>query len=166
MDGQGNLFPVPTKNPPIKPFLKWAGGKTRLLRSLRESLPPQRFRRYFEPFVGGGAFFFHLSPSKAFLADSNPELINCYEIVRDQPEELIDALSSFRISEPDFYRIRALEPKELSPVDRAARLIYLNKTCYNGLYRVNKQGQFNTQISLCRLPNNFGGCWQGRLRLS
>ncbi len=144
MDGQGNLFPVPTKNPPIKPFLKWAGGKTRLLRSLRESLPPQRFRRYFEPFVGGGAFFFHLSPSKAFLADSNPELINCYEIVRDQPEELIDALSSFRISEPDFYRIRALEPKELSPVDRAARLIYLNKTCYNGLYRVNKQGQFNT----------------------
>jgi DNA adenine methylase len=144
MPVQGNIFPEQTKRLPAKPFLKWAGGKTRLLRSLRESLPPQSFHRYFEPFVGGGAFFFHLSPREAFLADSNPELINCYEIARNQPEELIDALSNFGISEPDFYRIRALEPKELSPVDRAARLIYLNKTCYNGLYRVNKQGQFNT----------------------
>jgi DNA adenine methylase len=140
---QGNIFAEQVEVSPVKPFLKWAGGKTRLLRSLRGSLP-QEFHRYLEPFVGGGAFFFHLAPSKAFLIDSNPELINCYEVVRWQPEELIDSVSRLKISEVDFYRIRALEPEKLSPVDRAARLIYLNKTCYNGLYRVNKQGRFNT----------------------
>ena len=144
LDGQGNLFAVPSKDLPIKPFLKWAGGKTRLLRSLRESLPRQGFSRYFEPFVGGGALFFHLAPNEAVLGDSNPELINCYEVVRDHPVELTGELSKFRISEAEFYKQRGLNPDELSPVKRAARLIYLNKTCYNGLYRVNKLGLFNT----------------------
>ena len=127
----------------IKPFLKWAGGKTRLLAALRQSLPPQ-FNRYFEPFVGGGAFFFDLSPKTAVLGDSNPELMNCYEVVRDQPAELIEYIADLRVNGPEFYRLRELDPETLPAVARAARLIYLNKTCYNGLYRVNKHGRFNT----------------------
>jgi DNA adenine methylase len=127
----------------IKPFLKWAGGKTRLLGALRESLPP-RFNRYIEPFVGGGALYFDLSPKAAVLGDSNPELMNCYEVVRDQPEELIEYISELRVSGHEFYKLRELDADTLPAVARAARLIYLNKTCYNGLYRVNKQGKFNT----------------------
>jgi DNA adenine methylase len=94
--------------------------------------------------VGGGAFFFGLSPGTAVLSDSNPELISCYRVVRETPEELIEELSHYRVSEAEFYRVRACHPDEMSPVQRAARFIYLNKTCYNGLYRVNKSGQFNT----------------------
>jgi len=140
---QGKLFVEERQPLRIKPFLKWAGGKTRLLAALRQSLPP-RFNRYFEPFVGGGAFYFDLSPRVAVLGDSNPELMNCYEVVRDQPEELIESISKLRVSEPEFYRLRELDPDTLPAVTRAARLIYLNKTCYNGLYRVNKRGRFNT----------------------
>lgn len=127
----------------IRPFLKWAGGKTRILRVLRQSVPPS-FQRYFEPFVGGGALFFDLSPSDAILSDSNAELISCYEVVRDSPDALIQELSHYAISEAEFYRVRALQPEELSPIESAARFIYLNKTCYNGVYRVNKNGSFNT----------------------
>jgi DNA adenine methylase len=137
------LFQQELKPVRIKPFLKWAGGKTRLLPALRQSLPP-RFNRYFEPFLGGGAFFFDLSPGIAILGDSNPELINCYQIVRERPRDLLAALSKLRVNESEFYRLRELEAEKLPPVVRAARLIYLNKTCYNGLYRVNRQGRFNT----------------------
>jgi DNA adenine methylase len=140
---QQNLFVEEGGPLRIRPFLKWAGGKTRLLPALRQSLPP-RFNRYFEPFVGGGAFFFDLSPSQAVLGDSNPELINCYEVVREQPETLMRSISKLRVSKAEFYRLRELDPETLPAVTRAARLIYLNKTCYNGLYRVNKQGKFNT----------------------
>jgi DNA adenine methylase len=141
---QGVLFSREPEKRQVRPFLKWAGGKTRLLDALRESLPPRGFNRYFEPFLGGGALFFHLSPPEAFLSDSNPDLINCYEVVREHPEELMNALTGFRVSESEFYKVRAQEPEKLSPIARAARLVYLNKTCYNGLYRVNKQGRFNT----------------------
>jgi DNA adenine methylase len=138
------LKAVESLNPSrIKPFLKWAGGKTRLLAALRHSLPP-RFNRYLEPFVGGGALFFDLSPTVAVLGDSNPELINCYEVVRDQLDELIKSISKLHVSGAEFYALRELDPDTLPAVTRAARLIYLNKTCYNGLYRVNKQGKFNT----------------------
>src|SRR5690242_351701 len=140
---QSRLFleePEPVR---AKPFLKWAGGKTRLLPALQRFSPP-RFNRYFEPFLGGGAFFFHLSPMDANLGDSNPELVSCYEVVRDKPEELIAVISKFRVTEHEFYRLRELEPENLTPVVRAARMIFLNKTCYNGLYRVNRQGKFNT----------------------
>src|ERR1700741_4545011 len=89
----------------IRPFLKWAGGKTRLLPALRQSLPP-RFNRYFEPFIGGGAFFFDLSPNQAVLGDSNPELISCYKVVREQPEALLASISKLRVSEAEFYRLR------------------------------------------------------------
>jgi DNA adenine methylase len=140
---QEKLFVEERKPLRIKPFLKWAGGKARLLAALRQSLPP-RFNRYYEPFVGGGAFFFDLSPKVAVLGDSNPELMNCYKVVRDQPEELIEFISKLRVSGTEFYRLRELDPDTLSAVSRAARLIYINKTCYNGLYRVNKLGRFNT----------------------
>ena len=142
---QGKLFtPELDERPQAKPFLKWAGGKARLLPILRQSLPPKGFKRYFEPFLGGAALFFDLAPNQAFLGDSNPELINCYRVVRDRPDDLLAALERFRITEAEFYKVRALDPETLPDVDRAARLIYLNKTCYNGLYRVNKQGRFNT----------------------
>jgi DNA adenine methylase len=129
-----------------RPFIKWAGGKTRLLPDLRR-FRPTSFNTYFEPFLGGGAFFFDLAPICAVLGDSNGELLCCYEIVRDCPAELLSALDKFKVSEAEYYRIRAIRPEALSKVERAARFIYLNKTCYNGLYRVNKAGQFNTPRS-------------------
>jgi len=97
-----------------KPFLKWAGGKTRLLAALRQSLPP-RFNRYIEPFVGGGALYFDLSPKTAVLGDSNPELMNCYEVVRDEPDELIEYISELQVSGPEFYRLRELDPESFLP---------------------------------------------------
>ena len=102
------------------------------------------FKRYFEPFVGGGALYFDLGPTQAYLSDTNPELINCYNVVKESPEQLLSLLSTYAISKEEFYRIRKIDPETLPDVERAARLIYLNKTCYNGLYRVNKQGYFNT----------------------
>jgi DNA adenine methylase len=126
-----------------KPFLKWAGGKGCLLSTLTEFVPAN-FNRYVEPFLGGGAFFFHLNPSKAFLSDANPELIHCFQIVQQRPLDLIDALSSYENTETEFYRVRNQNPRTLGQVNRAARFIFLNKTCFNGLYRVNKAGRFNT----------------------
>lgn len=128
----------PTKN--ASPFLKWVGGKTQLLPALLNYIPA-RFNTYVEPFVGGGALFFALQPARAVLADSNPELINCYTVVRDRVEDLITVLSTYSYSEEFYYSLRAEVPQDA--VLRAARLLYLNRTCYNGLYRVNKQGQFN-----------------------
>lgn len=127
----------------IKPFLKWAGGKTQILPTIRRFIPTI-FKRYFEPFVGGGALYFDLGPTQAYLSDTNPELINCYNVVKESPEQLLSLLSTYAVSEEEFYRIRKIDPETLPNVERAARLIYLNKTCYNGLYRVNKQGHFNT----------------------
>ena len=126
-----------------KPFLKWAGGKSRLLPTLRRYIPAP-IGRYIEPFLGGGALFLDTAPVAGLLGDSNPELIGCYEVVRDSSEALINELAKFTISESEYYRIRSLAPDDLSRIQRAARFIYLNKTCYNGVYRVNKNGQFNT----------------------
>ncbi|MBI4854306.1 MAG: DNA adenine methylase [Acidobacteria bacterium] len=138
---------------PSRPFIKWAGGKRRLLEQYSPFLPsPTQFNYYFEPFLGGGALFFHLRPVKAFLADLNADLINCYRVVRDSPEELIEVLSKHKTSEQYFYRIRELIPENLTPLQRASRFIYLNKTCYNGLYRVNKQGQFNVPYGKYKKP--------------
>jgi DNA adenine methylase len=141
---QSELFPTDSQDSKAKPFLKWAGGKTRLLPVLRTLLARQTFRRYYEPFLGGAALFFDIGPRAAVLNDRNPELIFCYEIVRDHPTELFTTLKRMKVNEEEFYRIRSLNPENLAPVERAARFIYLNKTCYNGLYRVNKKGQFNT----------------------
>lgn len=135
----------------VKPFLKWAGGKTQLLPELRKHVPDQ-FNRYIEPMVGAGAMFFDLKPKHAILSDSNEELVNAYIVVRDQVEELIKKLKNFKNDEKLYYEIRSQDPLGLSPVYRAARLIYLNKTCFNGLYRVNKQGQFNVPFGHRKNP--------------
>lgn len=127
----------------IKPLLKWAGGKSKLLPVLRNLIPP-KIDRYVEPFLGGGALFFDLALPHSLVSDSNPELINFYIVVRDFPDELLKSVKIMPVTKKDFYKIRAQIPKSLSPVERAARFIYLNKTCFNGLYRVNRKGQFNT----------------------
>ena len=130
---------------PARPFLKWAGGKAQLLAQM-EPFFPKDYRTYFEPFLGGGAVFFHLQPGKAVLSDSNPELVNTFTVVRDDVVGLMRALDAHyphRTEETYFYEVRATGPSTLSPVERAARTLYLNKTCFNGLYRVNSDGHFN-----------------------
>jgi DNA adenine methylase Dam len=126
----------------IKPFLKWAGGKTQLLTELHKYVP-NNFNKYIEPFIGGGAMFFSLNPHESIIADSNEELVITYRQVKDHVESVIEHLETFEHSETFFYNIRSLDPNELEHSYRAARLIYLNKTCFNGLYRVNQKGQFN-----------------------
>lgn len=125
-----------------KPFLKWVGGKAQLLPHLRAALPPT-FGRYFEPFVGGGALFFDLAPKRAVLSDSNAELINAYRVVRDQVEDLIGLLSLLDYDKRVYDHVRALDPSTMDRVARASRFCYLNRCCFNGLYRVNKSGGFN-----------------------
>ena len=136
-----NLF-TERQNITAKPFVKWAGGKTQLLSELVKYVPVN-YNKYIEPFVGGGALYFKLQPQFAILSDSNCELINLYKVVRDLPKQLIKELKTYRISEKEYYYQREINPEELRNIERAARFIYLNKTCYNGLYRVNKEGKFN-----------------------
>ncbi len=121
------------------PFLKWAGGKQWLAARLCEALAVEG--RYFEPFLGGGALFFELSPNKSVLSDLNAELIETYRAVRDRPDLVIRYLSRYEYSRDCFYRARSRRPR--SAAARAARFIYLNRTCWNGLYRVNRKGEFN-----------------------
>lgn len=141
-----------------QPFLKWAGGKSQLLPQLSEMLP-QKFNRYFEPFVGGGALFFYLRPSKATISDANIELYNAYFVVKNDLQPLITRLEWFqrqRISRALYERWRRIDGEKLAPEKRAARFIFLNKTCYNGLYRVNKQGRFNVPFGKYRqMPSLF-----------
>lgn len=131
-----------------QPFLKWAGGKRQLLSEIRKYIP-KSYKGYFEPFVGAGAVLFDIQPSEAFINDANSELINCYKVIKKAPEELIKlALEHKRNNSKDYFlRLRALDREanfnQLPATQRAARIIYLNKTCYNGLFRVNSQGQFN-----------------------
>lgn len=137
-------FKTKQENFDAKPFIKWAGGKSGLLPSIHSLLPQNTsFNTYYEPFLGGGAVFFSLQPANAVLNDSNHDLIELYQIVRDDVENLIDHLK-FHYNEMNyFYMVREQDPATLSPVERAARFIFLNKTCYNGLYRVNSKGKFN-----------------------
>jgi DNA adenine methylase len=123
-----------------KPLLRWAGGKRRLLAQILPVIP-KTFNNYFEPFCGGAALFFKLAPKSAILSDKNSELIDCYIAVRDEPEEVIKKLKKFHNSESDYYRIRKQKPE--SRIDRAARLIYLTALSFNGLHRVNSNGEFN-----------------------
>jgi DNA adenine methylase len=133
------LFPSEAR---IRPFLKWAGGKTQLIEELSKFVPVY-YDKYIEPFIGGGAFFFHLNPIKSVISDSNEELIVTYKAIRDNVDEVINILKTYLNEESFFYRIRQINPENLPNAVRAARLIYLNKTCFNGLYRVNKKGHFN-----------------------
>ncbi len=138
-----------------KPFLKWVGGKTQLLPHLIEQAPKQ-FERYFEPFIGGGALFFRLQPQRAFISDINPELINCYKVVRDDIDGLIKDLSQHIYEKDYYYNLRNADRRtefaQWPCTKRASRLLYLNKTCFNGLYRVNAAGQFNVPIGRYRNP--------------
>ncbi|MEA4949734.1 MAG: Dam family site-specific DNA-(adenine-N6)-methyltransferase, partial [Petrimonas sp.] len=125
-----------------KPVLKWAGGKTQMLSELLPKVPTS-YGRYIEPFFGGGALFFALQPDNALIADSNPELINMYRQVADHVDDVIIHLNKYQNTSEMFYAVRELDWVHLSEAEAAARTIFLNKTCFNGLYRVNKKGQFN-----------------------
>jgi len=130
----------------VQPFLKWAGGKRQLLPKIREYIP-RKYKIYFEPFVGAGAVLFELQPQTALLNDVNEELVNCYEVIKNHPAELIATARAHPINAEHFYYLRSQDRDPglttLTAVERAARIIYLNKTCFNGLFRVNSQGQFN-----------------------
>ena len=144
------------------PFLKWAGGKRRLLKQYRPYFPPRdEIRNYYEPFIGSAAVFFHLQPQQATLSDINEQLVDVYRIVQQDVESLIRLLKKHKNDKDHFYQTRALDPIDLSPQEQAARLIYLNKTCYNGLYRENRQGRFNVPFGRYKNPNI---CDERRLR--
>jgi DNA adenine methylase len=154
-----------------RPFIKWAGGKSQLI---QQYLPyfPDRYQNYYEPFVGGGAIFFHLRPSRSLLIDINIELVNVYRCVRDQVEDLILHLEAHREKHCSeyYYGVRAAtqipQGSQQLPADdnwiaegnnleRAARLIYLNKTCFNGLYRENSKGHFNVPLGSYKQPSIY-----------
>ena len=126
----------------VKPILKWAGGKTQMLGDLLPKVP-KSYGRYIEPFFGGGAMFFALQPENAIIADSNPELINMYRQVAENVDEVISCLKKYENSSEMFYAVREQDWVCLPKAEAAARTIFLNRTCFNGLYRVNKQGKFN-----------------------
>ncbi len=141
-----------------KPFVKWVGGKRQLLAQFRKLnlYPPEKFdpikNKYFEPFVGGGAVFFDLLPKHAELSDLNKELVTTYNVIKNNVDELISALKKHKNEKEYFLSIRALDTSKLTDVEIASRFIYLNRTCFNGLYRVNSKGQFNVPFGLNKNP--------------
>lgn len=140
-----------------QPLVKWVGGKRQLLPQLR-TLFPKDFNNYFEPFLGGGAVFFSLQKRKSFLSDINEELINMYQVVKDSPLALIDELKTYKYEKSFFLQIRERDKEEnykkkYSKIERAARFIYLNRTCFNGLYRVNSHGFFNVPFGAYKNPD-------------
>lgn len=162
----GTPSPSPSRSPapfrPVaRPILKWVGGKQQLLPELVARVPAA-YGRYIEPFVGGGALFFALAPERAVIADANPELINLYRQVAGAVEAVIAALAPMAVDEDAFYAERALRFEDLDPVRAAARTLYLNKTCYNGLYRVNRRGAFNVPFGRHASPPRV--CDPDRLR--
>jgi DNA adenine methylase len=138
------------------PFLKWAGGKSQVIDQITRRVPsPSDFGTYFEPFLGGGALFFALLPRRAILSDLNPELINAFQVVRDHSEALMACLDEYAKhvnSQRRYSETKKVNPDELDPTERAARTIYLNKTCYNGLFRVNAKGEFNVPFGKNKNP--------------
>lgn len=140
-----------SKNIQAKPILKWAGGKTQMLSDLIPKVPTS-YGRYIEPFFGGGAMFFALQPENAVIADSNPELINMYRQVADHVDDVIECLKMYENTSEMFYLVRGKDWTKLPKAEAAARTIFLNKTCFNGLYRVNKKGQFNVPFGKYKNP--------------
>lgn len=139
-----------------QPFLKWAGGKRQLLSEIRKRIPSQ-YHTYFEPFVGAGAVLFDLQPNQAVINDINFELVNTYRVIQSNVEELIAELRNYKNEKEFYYKIRNLdrfqEFHELTMLQRAARMIFLNKTCFNGLFRVNRRGEFNVPFGKYKNPN-------------
>ena len=136
---------------PAKPILKWAGGKGQMLNQIVPRVPA-KYNKYIEPFCGGAALFFALAPENAILADSNPELINAYEQVAFHVDEVISYLQQYQNTEEMFYAVRSQEWQTMPKAEAAARMIYLNHTCFNGLYRVNRQGKFNVPFGKYKNP--------------
>jgi DNA adenine methylase len=126
---------------PQLPFLKWPGGKRWAASRIAEIVRDQLAGRYFEPFLGGGAVFFHLQPEKAFLSDINSDLISTYTTIRDNCRGVLATLKKLRVTKTEYYRIRSWEPR--NPADRAARFLFLNRTAFGGIYRLNLAGKFN-----------------------
>lgn len=142
---------APADEREARPFLKWVGGKSQLLEQFRPLLPhPGSYRSYFEPFVGSGALFFSLHPPTAVLSDVNEEIIDCYRAVKTCPEKVIGELAKHTYDEVHYYAVRKETPRELAVA--AARTLYLNKTGYNGLYRVNSAGLFNVPMGRYKNP--------------
>ena len=148
------------------PIVKWVGGKRQLMFELLENIP-KSYNPKNEPFIGGGALFFELKPNNAYISDMNEELINLYQVVRDNVEELITDLQKHDISKEYFMQIRNIdrtkEYQNLSDVKKASRFIYLNRTCFNGMYRVNSKGEFNVPFGNYKNPriideNNLINC--------
>ncbi|AWV97995.1 DNA adenine methylase [Arcticibacterium luteifluviistationis] len=144
------------KNKLIGPFLKWVGGKRQLMPAITKLMPTE-YSTYYEPFIGGGAVLFHHQPSLAVINDFNKELINVYEVIKNRPEELIQDLKTHKNESAYFYQLRLLDRQEgfekMSEIKKASRVIYLNKTCFNGLYRVNSAGEFNSPFGRYKNPN-------------
>lgn len=147
-----------TKNPLVKPFVKWAGGKRQLMSEIVK-YKPKTYKKFIEPFVGGGSVFMELQNNKTVINDFNSELINTYIVIRDNLDELIQELEKHKENDSKeyFYTLREWDRngilEEKSNVERASRFIYLNKTCFNGLFRVNSQGQFNVPYGNYKNPN-------------
>jgi DNA adenine methylase len=144
-------------NPLVAPVLKWVGGKRQLLKEIGKYIP-SKYSTYYEPFLGGGAVLFALQPNKAVVNDINEELINVYTVIRDNLEELIEDLKKHKNEAGYYYEIREWDRvkkkyHQLSDIQKASRIIYLNKTCYNGLFRVNQQGEFNSPFGRYKNPN-------------
>ena len=148
------------------PIVKWVGGKRQLMFELLKNMP-KNYNRYFEPFIGGGALFFELRPDNAYISDMNEELINLYQVVRDNVDELITDLQKHDISKEYFMEIRNIDRTEdyesWSDIQKASRFIYLNRTCFNGMYRVNSKGEFNVPFGYYKNPrivdeNNLINC--------
>ena len=155
------VIQIPKETSP-RPFLKWAGGKSRLI---QQYIPyfPKSYKNYYEPFLGGGAVFFYLQPSAAILTDINADLINTYYCVRDHVEDLISILKEHKIRHNKDYYYSIRNYSGGTDIEKAARIIYLNKTCFNGLYRVNSQGKFNVPLGRYENPNI---CHENLLRLA
>lgn len=145
------------KNKLVAPVVKWVGGKRQLLDEITLLLP-KRVTNYCEPFLGGGAVLFSIQPSKAIVNDLNADLITVYEVIRDDVEALIESLKKHENTSEYFYTLRDIDRdkasyQSLSKVEKASRLIYLNKTCFNGLFRVNSSGEFNSPFGHYKNPN-------------
>lgn len=142
----------------VSPFLKWVGGKRQIMPSIINLLPKNiKDLNYVEPFIGGGAVLFHLQPKNAIINDFNEELINVYRVIKENLVDLVKDLKKHENNADYFYKIRGLDRtelfKDLTSVERASRVIFLNKTCFNGLYRVNNAGEFNAPFGRYKNPN-------------
>lgn len=139
----------------LKPILKWVGGKRQLLPEIRKYIP-SKYNNYIEPFFGGGAVLFDQQPTSSIIGDINSEIMNVYNTIKETPDELIKLLKTYVNNEEDYYKIRNLDRsddfKKLTNIERAARIIYLNRTCFNGLYRVNSKGQNNVPYGKYKNP--------------